>query len=128
MGSALQQTDQRLDAIMGRLLRAGVALAALIVFVGGAVYLNRHHLPVTNYHVFQSEPPELRTISGILSESLALRGRGLIQLGVLILIATPIARVTFSVFAFLYQGDRKFVLFTLMVLGLLLFSLLGGRG
>jgi len=128
MGSALQQTDQRIDEIMGRVLRTGVALAALVVFVGGAVYLNRHHLPVTNYHVFQGEPPELRAISGILRESLAFRGRGLIQLGLLILIATPVARVAFSVFAFLYQGDRKYVLFTLVVLGLLVFSLLGGCG
>lgn len=56
---------------------------------------------------------------------MAFHGRGLIQLGLLLLIATPIARVTFSVFAFFYQRDGKYVVFTLIVLGLLLYSLLG---
>jgi uncharacterized membrane protein len=119
--------DQRLDELMGELLRTGVLLAALVVLVGGVVYLTRHDMPVINYRVFQGEPSELRTISGILHEALALRGRGLIQLGLLILIATPIARVAFSFFAFLYQRDWLYVVVTLMVLGLLLYSLLGGH-
>jgi uncharacterized membrane protein len=84
-------------------------------------------MAVTNYQVFRGEPSELRTISGILHEALALRGRGLIQLGLLILIATPIARVAFSLFAFLYQRDWLYVVVTLMVLGLLLYSLVGGH-
>ena len=119
--------DQRLDELMGELLRTGVLLAALVVLVGGVVYLTRHGMAVTNYQVFRGEPSELRTISGILLEALALRGRGLIQLGLLILIATPIARVAFSFFAFLYQRDWLYVVVTLMVLGLLLYSLVGGH-
>ena len=119
--------DQRLDELMGELLRTGVLLAALVVLVGGVVYLTRHGMAVTNYQVFRGEPSELCTISGILHEALALRGRGLIQLGLLILIATPVARVAFSFFAFLYQRDWLYVVVTLMVLGLLLYSLLGGH-
>jgi uncharacterized membrane protein len=70
----------------------------------------------------------LRTVSGIFHEALALHGPGLIQFGLLILIATPIARVAFSVVAFLYQGDWTYVVVTLVVLGLLVYSLLGGGG
>jgi uncharacterized membrane protein len=121
------RNDQRLDELMGELLRTGVLLAALVVLVGGVVYLARHGMSVTNYQVFRGEPSELRTISGILHEALALRGRGLIQLGLLIFIATPIARVAFSFFAFLYQRDWLYVVVTLMVLGLLLYSLMGGH-
>ena len=91
------------------------------------MYLSRHQVPLTNYRVFQGEPVELRTVSGIVQEALAFRGRGLIQLGLLILIATPIARVAFSFFAFLYQRDWTYVLVTVIVLGLLFYSLLGGR-
>src|SRR5262245_22834763 len=120
-----QRKDQRLDELMDELLRTGVLLTALVVLVGGVVYLTRHHMPITNYQVFQGEPTELRTISGILHEALALHGRGLIQLGLLILIATPIARVAFSFFAFLYQGDWIYVVVTFIVVGLLLYSLLG---
>ena len=122
-----QRTDQRIDEIMGMVLRTGVVLAALVVLAGGVVYLSRHQVPLTNYRVFQGEPVELRTVSGIVQEALAFRGRELIQLGLLILIATPIARVAFSFFAFLYQRDWTYVLVTVIVLGLLFYSLLGGR-
>ena len=124
----IEDAEKRMDEIMGRLLRTGVILAAAFVLAGGVVFLARHPEPVTNYHVFQGEPEELRTVPGIFHEALAFRGRGLIQLGLLILIATPIARVAFSVVAFLYQRDRTYVVVTLIVLGLLVYSLLGGHG
>jgi uncharacterized membrane protein len=103
-------------------------LAAVFVLAGGAVFLVRHATPVTNYRVFSGEPAEFRTISGIFHEAMALHGRGLIQLGLLILIATPIARVIFSVFAFLYQRDWTYVFVTLIVLAILTYSLFGHHG
>ncbi len=123
-----ENAEKRMDEIVGRLLRTGVILAAAFVVAGGVVFLARHPEPVTNYHVFQGEPEELRTAPGIFHEALAFRGRGLIQLGLLILIATPIARVAFSVVAFLYQRDWTYVVVTVIVLGLLVYSLLGGHG
>jgi uncharacterized membrane protein len=124
----MENVERRMDEVIGRLLQGGVMLAAAFVLAGGAVYLARHPGPVMNYRVFQSEPEELRTVSGIFHEALELRGRGLIQLGLLILIATPIARVAFSVVAFWYQRDWTYVAVTLIVLGLLVYSLLGGHG
>jgi len=124
--AARQQQDQRMDQIMGALLRTGVLLAAGLVFIGGIIFLVRHPQPTTNYRVFQGEPEELRTIPGILREAGQLHGRGLIQLGLLLLIATPVARVLFSVFAFLYERDWTYVVVTLIVLGLLAYSLFFG--
>jgi uncharacterized membrane protein len=123
----VQRANQRMDEIMGALLRTGVVSAAAIVFVGGVVFLTRHRFPVTNYRVFAGEPTELRAISGIFHEALAFRGRGLIQLGLLVLIATPVARVAFSFFAFLYERDWTYVFVTVLVLGLLFYSLFGGH-
>jgi uncharacterized membrane protein len=117
------QTDKHMDELMGLLLRTGVLLAACIVLVGGVIYLAGHPFP-SDYRVFRGEPERLRVISGILSEAMAFHARGLIQLGLLVLILTPIGRVTFSVFAFLYQRDWMYVVFTLIVLLLLLSSLL----
>ena len=122
-----EQADRQIDEVIGKLLQSGVVLAAAVVLAGGVVYVTRHRVPAMNYRVFQGEPAELRTIGGIFHEALALRGRGLIQLGLLILIATPVARVVFSVFAFLYQRDWTYVGVTLIVLGLLFYSLLGGH-
>jgi uncharacterized membrane protein len=123
----VHRSDQRMDEIMGGLLRTGVVLAAAIVLVGGLVYLTRHQVPATNYREFQGEPGDLRSVSGIFREALAFRGRGLIQLGLLVLIATPVARVAFSFFAFLYERDWTYVFVTLFVLGLLVYSLFGGH-
>jgi uncharacterized membrane protein len=120
--------DQRMDQIMAVLLRSGVLLAASLVFIGGIVYLSRHDLPAINYRVFQGEPQELRTVGGILHEAAKFHGRGLIQLGLLILIATPVARVLFSVVAFLYERDWTYVAITVIVLALLCYSLFGGGG
>ena len=89
-------TEGRIDQYMGALLRTGVILAAIIVLIGGVIYLTRHAGPAPNYREFHGEPAELRSISGILHGALSLRGRGLIQLGLLLLIATPIARVEYS--------------------------------
>jgi uncharacterized membrane protein len=124
--AARLQQDQRMDQIMGALLRTGVLLAAGLVFIGGIIFLVRHPQPTTNYRVFQGEPEELRTIPGILREAGQLHGRGLIQLGLLLLIATPVARVLFSVFAFLHERDWTYVVVTLIVLGLLAYSLFFG--
>ena len=122
------QEDKRIDEIMGMVLRTGVSLAATIVLIGGIVFLVRHRVPVTNYHVFQGEPAELRTLRGIFREAGAWQGRGLIQLGLLLLIATPVARVAFTVGAFLYERDWTYVAVSLLVLGLLFYSLFSGHG
>ncbi len=127
LAQTTQTTDQRIDLIMSRLLRTGVILSALFVFAGGILFLLRHSTPVTDYRHFQGEPAQFRTVPGIFHDALALHGRGLIQIGLLLLIATPIARVAFSVVAFLYERDWMYVLVTLVVLGLLFYSLLGAH-
>jgi uncharacterized membrane protein len=119
-------TEQQLENIVGNLLRVGVTLAAVVVFGGGALYLIRHGMTSPDYRVFHGEPADLRRVSGVVTEALSLQGRGIIQLGLLLLIATPIARVAFSVFAFAQQRDRTYVIVTLIVLAVLLYSLVGG--
>ena len=122
-----QWPDQYVDELIGNLLRAGVTLAAAMVFFGGAVYLVRHGLGAPHYQVFVGQPADLRSVSGIVRDALALRGRGLIQLGLLLLIATPVARVAFSAAAFAMQRDRLYVVVALIVFAVLTYSLMGGR-
>lgn len=125
MGSERNWTDQRIEEVLGNLLRAGVLLSALVVTMGAAVYLLRHgHEPV-NYRIFRQEPADLRELRGIVRDSWALRGRGIIQFGLLLLIATPVSRVAFSIFAFSKERDGIYVGFTLIVFAILLYSLLG---
>jgi uncharacterized membrane protein len=117
--------DQRIEGIIGNLLRAGVILSAVVVTFGGSIYLVRHFSESTNYRTFRGEPAAYRTIHGILASAYSLHGSGVIQLGLLLLIATPVARVAFSIWGFAAEHDRLYVIFTVIVLAILLYSLLG---
>jgi len=123
----MRWTDEQVEQILGNLLRGGVILAAGVVAVGGVLYLMRYGANSPNYHVFHGEPADLRGLSGILTDVMSLHRRALIQLGLLLLIATPIARVIFSVFAFAKQRDYTYVIVTLIVLGVLIYSLFGTK-
>jgi uncharacterized membrane protein len=117
--------DRRIEVILGNLLRAGVLISAAIVLFGACIYLSRHAHEPADYRVFHGEPSEYRTIPGVIQSVMNFRGRGIIQLGLLFLIATPIARVAFSVIGFAIERDRLYVAFTVVVLAVLLYSLLG---
>jgi uncharacterized membrane protein len=119
--------DERVEQMLGNLLRFGVLLAAAVVLVGGVVYLARHGGEPVNLSTFHGEPEDYRRPSAIVRGAEHLQGRNLIQLGLLLLIATPVARVVFSVFAFARQRDWLYVAVTLFVLSVLLVSLVGGH-
>jgi len=119
-------TDEQVDQLIGTLLRSGVIVAALVVLIGGISYLIRYGATLPDYRVFRGEPEDLRSLSGIVSNALSFRTRGIIQLGLLLLIATPIARVAFSIFAFTLQRDRIYIIVTFIVLCVLIYSLVGG--
>ncbi len=116
--------DERVEQFLGGLLRLGVLLAAGTILAGGVWFLSRHGGDAAQYRVFHGEPAELRGMR-VLSGALSQEGVGLIQLGILMLIATPVARVVFSVFAFARQRDGIYVGVTLIVLGVLAYSLFG---
>jgi uncharacterized membrane protein len=118
-------TDRRIENILGNLLRAGVILSAAIVFCGAVLYLVRHGHAPADYRVFQGEPSDLRSVAGIVRDAVKFSGRGVIQLGLLFLIATPVARVILSIWGFAAEHDRMYVVFTVIVLAILIFSLVG---
>jgi uncharacterized membrane protein len=125
MSTTRNWTDKTIEEIVGTLLRVGVSLSAFVVSIGAAIYLARHGRELANYRVFLGEPSDLRSLSGIVRDAFRLRGRGIIQLGLLLLIATPVARVAFSIWGFAEEHDRLYMIFTGIVLIVLLYSLLG---
>jgi len=118
-------SDQKVEVIIANLLRAGVSFAATVVLLGGVIYLWRYGLTKASYQVFVGEPTDLRRWTGIVRAALALHSRGIIQLGLLILVATPVARVAFAAFAFAVEQDWLYVGISAFVLLVLLYSLLG---
>jgi uncharacterized membrane protein len=117
-------SEHQFEQFLGNLLRAGVILSAVIVGLGGLLYLIYHGTELPNYQVFRGEPADFRVLPDIMENSLTLqRRRSLIQLGLLVLIATPILRVAFSAYVFMRQGDHTYVFISFIVLVLLLYSL-----
>jgi uncharacterized membrane protein len=121
----MERNDQRMDRAIAEMLRFGVILAASVVLSGGVWYLLRSGLTVPSYRTFHSEPPDLRSVVGVLRGVAALRPRRLIQFGLLLLIANPIARVAFSAVTFALRRDRAYTAITLTVLAVLIGSLTG---
>lgn len=121
------RSDDDLDRMIGGLLRSGVLLAGAVTIVGGALFLAHHGREPLALGVFRGEPVEYRSLDGIVTAARAGGTRALIQIGVVLLIATPISRVALMMVAFWRQRDRLFVAISALVLGLLLFSLLYGQ-
>jgi len=119
-------TDEQMESIIASILLGGMVIAGLVVLAGGGLYLFRHGSALPDFSVFRGEPSDLRSLSGIFTDAASFRSRGIIQLGLVILIATPVLRVAFCLLAFLWQRDRLYVAVTSLVLVLLLVSLLGG--
>jgi uncharacterized membrane protein len=120
-------TDERVEQIVGNLLRIGVIGSALVVLAGGMMLLlQESRQPAPDMHQFRQEPDELRSVAGVLRQAGELSSSGVIMLGLLLLIATPVARVLFSVIAFAWQHDYLYVFFTIIVLAVLLYSLFSG--
>jgi uncharacterized membrane protein len=116
-------TDQRVEEIIGNLLRAGVVLAALTVVAGGIVYLDRHAYYPAEHRQFEGEPQTWSTLGGLFTIDTLRHGRGIIMLGLVVLLLTPVARVAFALVAFALEHDWLYVGFTAIVLGLLIYSL-----
>lgn len=116
-------TDKKIETGVGVMLRTGVMLAAAVVLTGGVLYLaqNRGHRP--HYDRFIGAPPQLMTLQGILHGVAAFDARSIIMLGLLLLIATPVARVVMCVVGFVFERDKLYVAVSSVVLAILLYSL-----
>jgi uncharacterized membrane protein len=108
--------DADLENIMGNLLRYGVLLSSVIVLIGGIIYLFRHGAEQPHYRTFVGEPRTLLEIGQLWHAALNGRGRPIIQLGLFVLIATPILRIVTSIIGYLLEKDYLYTVITLIVL------------
>ena len=119
--------DTDIQVIIGWVLRLGVFISMLVVFLGGIIYLYRHGQTIADYRVFKGVPGFLQDTGGIVNGILAFRGRAIIQAGIILLIATPIIRVLCSAVGFVLEKDYMYVGITLLVLAIIFISMLSGH-
>ena len=118
--------ERFVERLVSVVLRGGVLAAATVTVAGGAVYLPRHAADRVDYRMFNGEPAALRSLAGIVHGAAAFRGEWIIALGLLLLIATPIARVAVLLIVFLRERDRLYVAVSALVLTVLLVSAFDG--
>ena len=117
--------DERVEKLLGMLLLTGVMISGLVVLVGGVLYLLRYGRAPVHYETFDPQRASLRDTIEVAKYAVHGDGRAIIQIGLLLLIATPVMRVVFSMIAFALEKDRLYVVLTLIVLVILLLSLFG---
>jgi uncharacterized membrane protein len=129
------EEDQRLETAIATLLRIGVVVAAVLVAIGGVMALSHLESTVPNFRIFHAPGgataapanTALHSISAVFRHLGDGSGGSIIALGLLVLIATPIARVVFAMIGFARERDMLYTVVSFIVLAILVFSLVHGR-
>ncbi|MBX5438562.1 MAG: DUF1634 domain-containing protein [Thermoflavifilum sp.] len=120
--------DQRIEVFLSYLLRWGVTLSATIVAISGVLYLLFHGGDAPHFHTFKGEHSDLTSLLGIWHAMQHGNIKAFMQFGIVLLIATPIARVFFSIIGFVLEKDVLYIVLTLIVLGILMIGIFAGLG
>ncbi len=125
-----EQEPQWVDVAISRLLRGGVTISIAVV-LSGVLITFLHHPAYLSSRPALSEltgPAAVfpHTVRTVLHGAAERRGQAIVMIGLLLLIATPVARVAFSIVVFALQGDRLYVAITTTVLVLLIVSFVAG--
>lgn len=115
----------KLECMISQLLKWGIWIACLITVIGGLFYLYHEGKSPIEYQIFVGEPAFLTSMRGAIRSTLAGNPEALIQVGVILLIATPLARVIACFSTFLSHREWLYVPICLITLLVLLSSLLG---
>jgi uncharacterized membrane protein len=119
--------DHDIEQLIGLQLRYGVLIASLIVLTGGIFYLQQYgSLGIPAYHTFIGTNAGYTTVGQVTSGLVTFNAKSFIQLGVLVLMATPILRIAFSLIGFILEKDRMYIGITLIVLTVMMISIFGG--
>jgi uncharacterized membrane protein len=126
--AAMEEKIRKVEVAISLVLRVGVSLSVLVIAVGLGLMFAHHseYGAITghfSYKALTSKSTQFPHTFGSLGRSLARGdGRGVVVLGVLLLILTPVLRVAVGVLSFIYEKDPPMTLITLYVLAVLIGS------
>lgn len=114
-----------MNAVISNLLKYGLIISTALVVLGMALVFARTPagFPATLQSLVSSNYGKPTLSIGSLVDGLDSANPGaVVELGLIVLLATPVARVAASVILFASERDRRYVLITLFVLIVLLVS------
>jgi uncharacterized membrane protein len=123
--------ETKLQRLIGTTLRTGVMAASVTGIVGGSIFLAAHGGQPVSFRTFEGTASPYTSPGQMLHQALtwhsadhASQGLAITQLGILLLMLTPIIRVVFSIIGFSMERDLIYVAITSTVLAILIGSLL----
>ncbi|SHN08602.1 DUF1634 domain-containing protein [Mucilaginibacter sp. OK098] len=119
--------DTDIQSLIGQVLRGGMIVSMSIVFLGGIFFMYRHGHSIPDYRKFKGIPPFLQSPGSLVNAALNFKGQAIIQLGIILLIATPILRVIFSTIGFVLEKDYLYVGISIVVLLIIFASMMSGH-
>lgn len=118
-----RNTSKKIDHLLSNILRGGLFLSIAVVLLGGVIFLWNHGNEMMDYSSFKGEPNTLTSLPSIVHDILHDHGLGIMQLGIVLMIATPVTRVAACLLVFAWKRDYMYVGIAGIVLLALLYSL-----
>lgn len=109
---------------MAKLTLYSVIIAMSVMIIGALCYLFTHGNNAIEAHIFEGQPDYLTSLTGIFSAALHGDSLAIIQLGIVLLLLNPFARLLYSAITFGIMKNRKYMIISSVVLVMLLISLL----
>lgn len=109
---------------LSTVLRIGLVSSLLCIISGAGLFLWECAQCTPDYKEFYGEPGHLTKINEIFLYALQGNSLGIVQLGILLLIATPILRVITCIAMFAEERDHLYIVLALVVLLVLLYGFL----
>ncbi len=114
------------NTVIGKVLRYGVITSFVVISVGSALLFaegQTGYYPLVSAGQLIQRSTSLTGLAPLIRGIVSAKTYAIISLGLLILLATPVVRVFISIFLFMEEGRRAFVLITTIVFALLMFSI-----
>ncbi len=126
-----EERVRRVEILISNLLRIGVLLSLAFIVGGTILSLARHPEYLSQGISFRNfigtNDPVVHSLNEVVAGLASFSGQSIVTVGIVFLIATPVMRVGVSIFTFIYQHDRLYVLITTTVFSLLLLSFVLGK-
>nr|WP_314498123.1 DUF1634 domain-containing protein [uncultured Chryseobacterium sp.] len=119
-------TDVDLNRSVGNLLRLGVILSVIISLVGFVKLFTEGFKMPRKYKLLEMGTSSEKVWSQFWETLCKGEGMAIIQLGILILIFTPLMRIIFALIGYLKEKDYLYVLISSIVLAIMAVSFFTG--
>jgi uncharacterized membrane protein len=123
----IEACESPLLRMMTTVLRWITVGAGVVILTGGVLLLLRHGGAPTAFYRFMGEPASLRSVPQIVMGAFHGHALAIVQLGILLLITTPVLRVLVVGIGYVLERDWLYVSVAVIVLAVLGASLLGHK-